>query len=541
MSRRRIKQIIAIVILVALLALLGLAFLNFSKTGDVGIDVNINSAELLPIPKYLYSFSGQDQNRLTRPLGVLAASGKVFVTDSRKGTLEVFTPRGRHLATWGKGNLIIPLYVAENPKTKEIWVSDRRLRQLAVFSAEGKFLRYFDPKLPPDQLPTFKTGGVQWAPLALAFAPDGTLYVTEILNGHRLLIFSPDGTFKKSIGTAGLVNDANQGQAVFQFPNSVKVIGKEVWVADSNNRRLQVFDLEGNFKKFLITQGLPRGFDALPKLNSKEPLRLVVVDTLSHQATLWDAPKGSTVFTFGERGVLEGQFSYPNDVSIDKKRLIFIADTDNGRIQVWGWPAVANPIPTPTTPMGWLLCLSPLLLLPLLLLFRKRRFFATADFVYAMVEAGEVPRMKQPRTRWEVTEADYEQLRTIVVGDIEMETFLHPVDYSPTDAQALRDRYELDERASIIMSIAQRAKLFCTEDTDLRRVARVMEIPVVNHVEFIEQFDRKDRSPGAGPGEGYAPTPAAPAGSADQSGGYPAAGTDVPTEWPQDPGSNGEE
>ena len=50
-----------------------LAFLNFSKTGKVGIEVDVNSSELLPVPKYLYSFSGQEGNRLTRPLAVLAA------------------------------------------------------------------------------------------------------------------------------------------------------------------------------------------------------------------------------------------------------------------------------------------------------------------------------------------------------------------------------------------------------------------------------------------------------------------------------------
>lgn len=495
MSRKRIRQLIAIAVLVLLLALLGLAYMNYSKTRQLGISVNFNQAELLPAPQYLYSFSGEGADRLMRPLGVLVADGRVFVTDARRGTLDVFSPRGKRIAIWGKGKLLVPLYVAQNPVTKDIWVSDRRLRQVAVFDKNGAFLRYFNPNLPKDQLPKFKTGGVQWEPLALAFAPDGTLYVTEILNGHRMLIFAPNGTFTKSVGTAGLVNDAKQGPAVFQFPNSVKVIGNEVWVADSNNRRLQVFDRQGNFKRILVTQGLPRGFDALPKLSAKDPVRLVVVDTLSHQATIWDAKKGTSVLTFGGRGFLEGQFAYPNDVSVDGKRLIFIADTDNGRIQVWGWPSVANPVPTPTTPMGWLLCLSPLLLLPLLLLLRKRRFFATGDFVLAMIEAEETDRMKQPRVRWEVTEEDYEILRGFQVGDINMEEFLHPVEYSPTDAQALRDRYELDERSAIVMSIAQRAKLFCTENGDLRRIARVMEIPVVDHIEFIARYDRR---PGSG-------------------------------------------
>ena len=493
MSRKRIKQIIAILILVIVLAALGVAYVNYRTTRTVGLAVNFNSADVLPAPQYLYSFSGDGATRLVRPLGVLATADRVYVTDSRRGSLDVFTPAGARVAVWGKGKLVVPLYVAKNPKTGELWVSDRRLRAIEIFSPQGKLLRAFDPKLPKSQLPKFKTGGVQWEPLAIAFAPDGTLYVTEILNGHRLLIFSPDGVFKRSVGSSGLVNDAKQGPGVFQFPNSVKVLGDEVWVADSNNRRIQVFTRTGDFKRMFVTQGLPRGFDFLPKSGPSDPQRVVVVDTLAHDVTIWKTSSAEKILSFGTQGVLEGQFNYPNDLSIDAKRRIFVADTDNGRVEVWGWPAAANPVPTPTTPTGWALCLSPLLLLPLLLLLRKRRFFATEDFVVAMLDAQDAERMIQPRVRWEVTPADYELLRGFTQGRAEMEQLLHPVEHSESDANALRERYELDEQSAIVMAIAQRARLFCTESADLRRVARVMEIPTGDRVEFSARFKVRGR------------------------------------------------
>jgi len=489
MSRKRMRQIIAIVALVLLLALLGAAYVNYRSTRSLGIDIKVNQADVLPAPEYLYSFSGEGADRLIRPLGVLVDGNRAYVTDARRGTLDVFTTTGRRIAVWGKGKLVVPLYVAKNPKTGEFWVTDRRTRQVAIFSPDGKFVRYFDPKLPKDQLPPFNTGKVQWAPLALDFAPDGTLYITEILNGHRLLIFRPDGAFQRSIGSAGLVNDAKVGGGVFQFPNSVKVIGDEVWVADSNNRRIQVFNRRGDFKRIIVTQGLPRGFAFLPKLKDTEPRRLVVVDTLSHDVTIWDSLKSEKVLTFGVQGVLEGQFNYPNDISVDAKRKIYVADSSNGRISVWGWPEVANPIPVPTTTTGWALCLSPLLLLPLLLLLRKRRFFATADFVNAMLAAEEAERMLQRRVRWEVTPEDYELLRGFVQGRANMEELLHPVEHSESDAQALRERYELSAEDAVIMSNAQRAKLFCTENGDLRRISRVLEVPTVDHLEFIDRFE----------------------------------------------------
>ena len=508
MSRKRMRQIIAIVALVLLLALLAAAYVNYRSTRSLGINIQVNQADLLPMPQYLYSFSGDGKERLVRPLGVLVSGNRVYVTDARRGSIDVFTKSGTKVATWGKGKLVVPLYVAKHPKTGELWVSDRRIRSIAIFSPEGKFLRYFDPKLPKDQLPTIKVPkGVQWAPLAMAFAADGTLYVTEILNGHRLLIFRPDGTFNRSVGTFGMINDPRAGEGVFQFPNSVKVLGDEVWVADSNNRRIQVFNRRGDFQRMQVTQGLPRGLDFLPKLDAKEPLRLVVVDTLAHDATIWDSSSSEKLLTFGGQGVLEGQFNYPNDVSIDSKRKIFIADSSNGRIQVWGWPSVANPVPLPTTATGWALCLTPLLLLPLLLLLRKRRFFATADFVNALFAAEEAERMLQRRVRWEVTPEDYELLRGLIQGRANMEELLNPVEHSPSDAQALRDRYELPESEAIVMSIAQRAKLFCTESGELRRIARVLEIPTADHLEFIRRFDAPKDKDGSGPESPADPDP----------------------------------
>lgn len=492
MSRKRVRLIAAIVILLLLLGLIGAAYLNYRSTRKLGLTFAFNQQELLPMPQYLYSFSGEGKSRLIRPLGVLVDGNRVYVTDSRRASVDVFTDAGDYVTSWGKGKVLIPLYVAKNPITGQFWVTDRRLRAIVIFDANGKFVRQFDPKLPKGELPKFDTKGFQWAPVALAFAPDGTLYVTEILNGHRLMIFDADGTFRRSVGTAGLVNDAKAGEAVFQFPNSVKVQGGEVWVADSNNRRIQVFNREGEFKRFVVTEGLPRGFDFLPKLKDKEPRRVVVVDTLSHDATIWNADKAEKILTFGEHGVLEGQFAYPNDTSINAKRKMFIADTSNGRIQVWGWPATANPVPTPQTPTQWGLCLAPLVLLPLLLLLRRRRHYATADFVMALYELGEIDRMPHPRVRWEVTQEDYETLSALEPQNgIALGELLHAVEHSDSDAHALQERYELEYRDAVAMSLAQRSKLFGTESPELRRVARVLEVSVVDHLEFIARTPKK--------------------------------------------------
>ena len=129
------------------------------------------------------------------------------------------------------------------------------------------------------------------------------------------------------------------------------------------------------------------------------PDRFVIIDTLSHDGTIW-SDDGVKILSFGERGVLEAQFSYPNEISVDPEtNKIFISDSANGRMQVWGWPDQISPVPIADVIPYWRWCFAPLLLLPLLLLLRKKRFFATKDFVDVMLEAEDVDAMPKRRRR----------------------------------------------------------------------------------------------------------------------------------------------
>jgi hypothetical protein len=216
---------------------------------------------------------------------------------------------------------------------------------------------------------------------------------------------------------------------------------------------------------------------------------MVVVDTLAHDATIWNT-KGDKVISFGQQGILDGEFSYPNGVSIGSRNRIFIADTSNGRIQVWGWPEQVSPIPLPQVGNNWWLCLLPLLLLPLLLLLRRKKFLATEDFIMAMYNLEELDILTHRRRKWLVTEEDYETLKGITQGDVKLEDVLHATPYSESDAKDLMDRLEIDMKTAIILSIAKRTPIFVTEDIEYRRLAKSLDVDVVNRVEFLKRFEK---------------------------------------------------
>jgi sugar lactone lactonase YvrE len=489
MPRRTKRKIWLIAALVTLLSLLAILYVNYRATHKLGFNVSIESADSVPAPQFLYSFAGKGQQMLNRPLGVLADGDTVWVTDSVRGLLVKFRMDGTYVASYGQGKLITPLYVAKNPRNGNLYVTDRRLRAIQIFDPNGKFVGEFNPNLPANQRPKLATKD-QWAPVALAFAPNGSLYVTEILNGHRLLVFDADGKFKKSVGTAGMVTDANKGPEFFQFPNSIKVHGSEVFVSDSNNRRIQVFNLEGKYLRIIATSGLPRGFDfltPLPGVKKDAPAMFAVVDTLAHDATIWNV-KGKNIVNFGTQGVLDGQFSYPNDLSVGAKDRLFVADTNNGRIQVWGWPEEVAPIALPKIPQQWGWCLTPLLLLPLLLLLRKKRFAVTPDFVDGLITAELAHTMPAPRRLWMVTERGFDLLKDRSQGEVHMAELLEATEYSDSDARALMERFEIDAEQAATLAVAQRAKVFCTEDPELRRLGKMLDIDVCDRQAFLDRF-----------------------------------------------------
>jgi len=495
LTKRQKRLLIIIGVLVLLLALLAGYYYYYRNTKLLTFSSAPSVANAVTPPQFLFSFSGTGLNRLQRPVGVLVDKGKVYVADSQRHTIFTFDENGKRTGSFGASETVNPLYIAKNPKDGLLYITDRRLRQVLKFTTDGKYMGVFDPKLPKGELPKFKLPkGVQWVPLTLTFGKDGTLYVVDLLNGHRLLIFGPDGTFKKSVGTAAIVLVPDESPTAFQFPNGLMIVGNELYVADSNNQRIQVFDLNGEFKRFIVTRGLPRGIAELGKLpgdDVKAPKRFLEVDTLAHDVTIWTA-KGDKVLNFGEQGVLDGQFSYPTDVTVGARNRIFVTDTSNARVQVWGWPAQITGVPViPTNNLAW--CLLPLLLLPFLLLARKKKFFATADFVETMIVREEAETLTAGRWKWITSETEYEKILALQPDDseIDLETMFEPVEYSESDVAALVEKYEIDHEFAVSLAVAGRAKLTATEDDELRRLAKVLEYDVVNALEFVDRFKRK--------------------------------------------------
>jgi DNA-binding beta-propeller fold protein YncE len=479
---RRRRLLLLSLLLLLLLALIYTAYYFAMNRRMPSVTIRPAGSDYIAPPQFLYSIAGKDATALVRPVGLgVGPDGRVYVADFGHHRISVFTNSGNYLFsfnTTGDGKLVNAVHLAI--KGNEVWVCDRYYHAIYVFDLQGKFLRKFVPK----------NEKLAWTPLAISFDASGALRATDVgdTKKHRLVYFSEDGSRTVTIGSTGASNGAQDQPGKFMFPNGVAVAPNgDVYVSDGDNRRVQVFNGKGTFLRVVDTSGVPRGI----ALDGKQ--RLYVADALAHMVNVYDA-KGKQLTQFGQRGFGPGQFNYPNDLAIDKGGRIYVTDRENNQVQVWGWPVAAIPaISTPTTAWGWLgalACLLPFLLLPLVLLARRKiRIVVTPEFVDALAASGDIAAVAdKPRLRLIAPEEDRPLYEGREVDGVKLEDLLHFDEYSESDARALRDRFRTSERTAMLLSMAQRAKALGTDAQELRVLAMVAEIRTVDVNEFREFY-----------------------------------------------------
>ena len=488
-ARERRRRLILLSVLLLSLLLLGYAAYYFAMNRSLpSLLIAPAGSDYVQPPRFLYAITGTDATAtaMVRPVGLgVADDGRVYVVDFGHRRVSVFTNAGAYLFSFNStadGKLVNPVHLAI--QGNEVWVSDRYYHTIDIFDLQGKYLRKFVPK----------NEKLSWTPLAFSFDATGALRATDVGNTklHRLIYFSADGSRTVTIGSTAQVNSPHDSPGAFSFPNGVAVAPNgDVFVSDGDNRRVQVFNAQGVFQRFVDTSGVPRGI----ALDSKQ--RLYVADALAHTIAIYDS-KGSPLTEFGERGFGPGQFNYPNDIAIDKGGRIYVTDRENNQVQVWGWPVAQVPaITAPTSPMGWLAvaaCIAPFLLIPFLLLSRRKtRIVVTPDFMAALERDGEIRAVSdKPRLRLIAPEEDRPLYEDREVDGIKLDELLRFEEHSESDVRALMDRLRIAARPAMLLAMSQRAKFLGTDDKDLRLLALVAEIRTVGVAEFREIYLKRD-------------------------------------------------
>lgn len=175
------------------------------------------------------------------------------------------------------------------------------------------------------------------APRAIAFAPNGTVYVADSRN-HRILHLDLQGNVLNQWGTYADGVSVPVGEGTFNEPWGIAV-GPDgsVYVADTWNHRIEKFTADGRFLKTWgsFGQGVaPDSFYGPRGLAVDAEGRVYVTDTGNKRIVVFDAD-GNYITEFGSAGFEPGQFDEPTSVTIDQNGTVYVTDTWNQRIQTF--------------------------------------------------------------------------------------------------------------------------------------------------------------------------------------------------------------
>jgi DNA-binding beta-propeller fold protein YncE len=213
---------------------------------------------------------------------------RLFVTDSGFRRVFAFDASHKFLASFGSERMERPSGVAVDSKNRLIYVTDVLKDNVLVYDLDSfKYIRTIGG---PPQRPADDSPGTFTRPTNVAVGPNGDVYVSDTLNG-RIQIFDADGTFLSTFGKPG------DGPADFARPKGIAIDSDgHIWVADADQNRVKVFDRKGQLCAF-----------------------------------------------FGEYGYFPGQFALPSGITIDKNNRVVVAEQVlNGRLQVFRYTTDAE-------------------------------------------------------------------------------------------------------------------------------------------------------------------------------------------------------
>jgi DNA-binding beta-propeller fold protein YncE len=170
---------------------------------------------------------------LERPTGLAFSAGRLVVADPPRHQLVVLSPSGELVARWGSegegpDQLHFPSAVAAD--AGGVLVVDALNFRIVRVSTEGRAALAFGA--PGDSAGAFAR------PKGVAVDGEGRVYVTDAQR-DLVLVFDARGTFEYAAGASG----AEPGS--FQHPAGVAVVRDRLYVADSHNARIQVFQILG--------------------------------------------------------------------------------------------------------------------------------------------------------------------------------------------------------------------------------------------------------------------------------------------------------
>lgn len=167
---------------------------------------------------------------------------RLFVSDGQLHHVLVFNPKHEVEGQISEG-LVDPVGLAVDNENRLLYVVDEQQDQVIVYDADSlKELRRIGT---PGKKHSLTTPGDFGGATNVALDGDGNIYVTDTMNS-RVEIFDAEGNFISTFGKAG------DGPGYLFRPKGIAIDADgHIWVADQFQDRLQVFNREGQLLTYI--------------------------------------------------------------------------------------------------------------------------------------------------------------------------------------------------------------------------------------------------------------------------------------------------
>jgi DNA-binding beta-propeller fold protein YncE len=250
-----------------------------------------------------------------------------------------FDPAGKYIREIGKDSygFMFAAQVRIDP-ADNIWVVDQMTEMVMKFSPQGRVLMLLGRKAENVNVPARepKNDGAGRPqdlfsrPTDVAWDAAGNIFVADGLGNARIAKFDKDGKFIKSWGKRGTANGE------FANVRSIAVDAQgNVYAADGGNKRIEVFDNDGNFKTAYTGVGnaqalcLTKGASPFLYVSNSNPPADIDRDGEIYKMQL----DGTVVGKFGKAGKLPKEFGTTAAIDCRNPNTLYVGEVGNLRVQ----------------------------------------------------------------------------------------------------------------------------------------------------------------------------------------------------------------
>jgi hypothetical protein len=166
-------------------------------------------------------------------------------------------------------------------------------------------------------------------PTDVAWDSTGNIYVADGYGNARIAKYEPGGKYIKSWGSRG------RGPGQFNILHGIAIDAQgNVYAADEGNRRVQVFDGDGTFKKQFLNVGTPTAICITP--GPRQSLYIAHTgdpDGMEDAAIYKLDLDGKLLGKFGRAGKLPKEFGIVNSIDCRNENELLVGELGNWRVQ----------------------------------------------------------------------------------------------------------------------------------------------------------------------------------------------------------------